>query len=310
MIGKAISHYKILAKIGEGGMGVVYKAEDTKLKRIVALKFLPPEWTRDQEAKQRFIQEAQAAAALDHPNICTVYEINEAEGKTFIAMAYIEGQSLKDKLASGQMDIDEALDIAIQVVEGLKRAHAKGIVHRDIKPANIMLSGDGLAKIMDFGLAKLEWGVDLTKTATILGTAAYMSPEQAKGQQVDHRTDIWSLGAMLYEMLSGKRPFKSDHDQVVFYSILHEIPEPITKIRKDIPGGLEKIILKSLEKVPQKRHADMSEVLAELREAGQKPKSTSPDKPSIAVLPFVNMSVSYMAYMGSDRVNVLIKNKL
>jgi len=272
VIGQAISHYKILEKIGEGGMGVVYKAEDTKLKRTVALKFLPPEWTRDQEAKQRFIQEAQAAAALDHPNICTVYEINEAEGKTFMAMAYIKGRSLKDKLASGPLDISEALKITIQVSEGLKRAHDQGIIHRDIKPANIMLTDEG------------------TKTATIMGTAAYMSPEQAKGQEVDHRTDIWSLGTMLYEMLSGQPPFKSSHEQAVLYNILHEDPSPITKIRKDVPEKLEKIILKSLEKEPQKRYADMSEILAALKEVGQRSKTTASEKPSIAVLPFINMS--------------------
>lgn len=197
MIGKTISHYRILEKIGAGGMGVVYKAEDTKLKRVVALKFLPPEMTRDEEAKERFIQEAQAAAALDHPNICTVHEINEEDGQTYIVMAYIEGQSIKEKIASGPLKTDETLDIAIQVAEGLKAAHIRGIVHRDIKPANIMLMEKGQAKIMDFGLAKLEWGVDLTKTATILGTVAYMSPEQAQGEKVDHRTDIWSLGCVL-----------------------------------------------------------------------------------------------------------------
>jgi len=205
MIGKTISHYKILEKIGEGGMGVVYKAEDTKLKRTVVLKFLPPEFTKDKDAKERFIQEAQAAAALDHPNICTVHEIDEAEGQTFIAMAHIKGESIKDKIISGPLDINEALNIVIQVADGLQEAHEKGIIHRDIKPVNIMLTVKNQAKIMDFGLAKLSWGVDLTKTATIMGTVAYMSPEQAKGGKVDHRTDIWSLGAMLYEMLTGER---------------------------------------------------------------------------------------------------------
>ena len=248
MIGKTISHYKILEKIGEGGMGVVYKAEDTKLKRTVALKFLPREFTADPEAKERFAQEAQAAAVLDHSNICTVHEIDEAEGKTFIAMAHIKGVSLKDKLTSGPMDIDETLKIVIQIAEGLQEAHENGIVHRDIKPANIMLTAKGQAKIMDFGLAKLSWGVDLTKTATIMGTVAYMSPEQAKGGKVDHRTDIWSLGAMLYEILTGERPFKVTHDQAVLYAILNEDPVPITKLRRDIPQELEKIVDKALEK--------------------------------------------------------------
>ncbi|HUU52932.1 MAG TPA: serine/threonine-protein kinase [Candidatus Heimdallarchaeota archaeon] len=290
MIGKIISHYKILEKIGEGGMGVVYKAEDTRLKRTVALKFLPKEFTRDKDAKDRFIQEAQAAGALDHPNICTVYEIDEVEGQIFIVMAYIEGQDLKERIKSGLLEIEGALEIAIQVADSLKEAHENGIIHRDIKPANIILTEKGQAKIMDFGLAKLSWGVDLTKTATIMGTAAYMSPEQVKGEEVDNRTDIWSLGAMLYEMLTGERPFKITHDQVVLYAILNEDPVPITKIRKDIPQELEKIVKKALEKNLKKRYEDMDAMLADLKSVGRKSVSTAADKPSIAVLPFVNMS--------------------
>jgi len=311
VIGKTISHYKILEKLGEGGMGVVYKAEDTKLKRTVALKFLPPELTRDKEAKERFIQEAQAAAALDHPNICTVHEIDEAEGQTFIAMAYIKGESLKEKIASGPVKIEKALDITIQVAEGLKEAHEKGIIHRDIKPANVMLTEKGQAKITDFGLAKLEWGVDLTKTATIMGTVSYMSPEQAKGGKVDHRTDIWSLGALLYEMLTGKLPFKSRRDQAIVYSILNEDPEPITNIRKDIPKKLERIVLESLEKDPRNRYGDMGALLAELKSVGLKPKSPSfPDKPTIAVLPFVNMSADPENEYFSDGLTEEIINAL
>jgi len=204
--------YRLQEKLGEGGMGIVYKAKDTKLDRTVALKFLPPELTRDKEAKERFIQEAKAAAALNHPHICTIYEIDEAADQTFISMEYIEGKSLKDKLESGPLDIDEAKNIVIQVAEGLKEAHEMGIIHGDIKPANIMLTAKGQAKITDFGLAKLSWGVDLTKPSTIMGTVAYMSPEQAKGEEVDHRTDIWSLGAMLYEMLTGERPFRKSQN--------------------------------------------------------------------------------------------------
>ena len=275
MIGKTISHYRIIEKIGAGGMGVVYKAEDTKLKRVVALKFLPPEMTRDEEAKERFIQEAQAAAALDHPNICTVYEINETDGQTYIAMAYIEGQSLKEKIASGPLKTDEALDIAIQVAEGLKAAHIRGIVHCDIKPANIMLMEKGQAKITDFGLAKLEWGVDLTKTATIMGTVAYMSPEQAQGEKVDHRTDIWSMGCVLYEMLAGNRPFKSQHGQVALYSILNDELEPLSKYRPDISTELERIIIKMLAKNPDERYQHVDELPVDLRTV-----RTQPDKPS------------------------------
>ncbi|UCC39786.1 MAG: protein kinase [Candidatus Aminicenantes bacterium] len=313
MIGKTISHYKILDKLGEGGMGVVYKAEDTKLKRTVALKFLPQELTRDKEAKERFFQEAQAAAALDHPNICTVHEIDEAEGKTFIAMAYIKGESLKEKIASGTMKIDKALDIAIQIAEGLGEAHEKGIIHRDIKPANVLLTEKAQAKITDFGLAKLTWGVDLTKTATIMGTASYMSPEQAKGEKVDHRTDIWSLGAMLYEILTGKLPFKSRRDQAVIYSIINEDPEPITNIRKDIPKKLERIVQRSLEKDQQNRYRDMGALLAELKSINLKPKSISfADKPSIAVLPFVNMSADpeneyFSDGLAEELINALTK---
>jgi len=312
MIGKRISHYKILEKIGEGGMGVVYKAEDTKLKRTIALKFLPKELTRDEEAKQRFIQEAQAAAALDHPNICTVYEIDEAEGQTFIAMSHVEGPSLNEKIKAGPLKIDEALTIANQVARGLQKAHEKGIIHRDIKPANIMLTEDDQAKIMDFGLAKLSWGVDLTKTATVMGTVAYMSPEQARGERVDHRTDIWSFGAMLYEMLTGERPFKTTHDQAVLYSILNEDPVLMTKIRKDIPEELERVVTKSLEKDPKNRFTNMNTLLADMRSVGRPPISPSAGKPSIAVLPFVNMSTDpeneyFSDGLAEDLINALTK---
>ncbi len=248
MIGKTISHYTILEKIGEGGMGVVYKAKDIKLKRTVAIKFLPSELTRVGEAKERFIQEAQAAVALDHQNICTVYEVDESEAQTFIAMAYIEGQTLKGKIAKSPLAAKEAVNIATQAAEGLREAHQKGIIHRDIKPANIMLTKKGQAKIMDFGLARLEWGVDLTKTATIMGTVAYMSPEQARGEKVDLCTDIWSLGCVIFEMLSGQSPFKGDYDQAVLYSILHEEAQSITSIRKDIPPRIELIIGRCLQK--------------------------------------------------------------
>lgn len=288
MIGKTVSHYKILEKIGAGGMGVVYRAEDTKLKRDVALKFLPPEMTRDEEARERFIQEAQAAAALDHPNICTVHEINEEDGQTYIAMAHIPGESLKKKIASGQMKVDEAIDIAIQVAEGLKAAHKKGVVHRDIKPANIMLIEKGQAKIMDFGLAKMEWGVDLTKTATILGTVAYMSPEQARGERVDHRTDIWSLGCVLYEMLTGERPFKSQHDKAALYFIVNDEPEPLSKIRPDISTELERVINKMLAKNPDERYQHVDEIPVDLKAIKTKP--TSPSKQPLIESPVVKKS--------------------
>jgi len=270
-------------------MGVVYKAEDTKLKRTVALKFLPPELTRDQQAKERFIHEAQASAALDHPNICTVHEIDEVEGKTFISMAYIKGQSLKDKIALGPLEIQEAINVATQAAEGINEAHEKGIVHRDIKPANIMLTDKGQAKIMDFGLAKLAWGIDLTKTATIMGTVAYMSPEQAKGEKVDHRTDIWSLGCVLYEMLSGKKPFKSTHEQAAIYAILHEEPELLTSFRPDIPKSIEKSVMKAIQKDPSRRYQNIQEFIQELTSISSTTREISEEK-SIVVLPFEDIS--------------------
>lgn len=296
MIGQTISHYKILEKIGEGGMGVVYKAEDTKLKRIVALKFLPKEFTKDKDAKDRFIQEAQAAGALDHPNICTVYEIDEIDGQTFIVMAYIEGHSLKDRLKSGLIELEEALKIAIQIANGLQEAHENGIIHRDIKPANIMLTSKGQPKIMDFGLAKLSWGVDLTKTATVLGTVAYMSPEQARGEPVDRRTDIWSLGAMLYEMLAGERPFSGYHDTAAVHSILYEEPKPLSQLREGISKDLDHIVQKALEKDPADRYQDMQSMLSDLQSSTSGVELISQAikvpqaKPSIAVLPFLDMS--------------------
>jgi serine/threonine protein kinase/tetratricopeptide (TPR) repeat protein len=280
--------YRIIEELGEGGMGVVYKAKDMRLDRTVALKFLPPELTKDEEAKKRFIQEAKAAAALDHPNICTVYEVDEADDQTFIAMGYIEGKSLKNKLESGPLDIDEAKDIAIQVAEGLKEAHEKGIVHRDIKPANIMITKKGQAKITDFGLAKLSWGVDLTKPSTIMGTVGYMSPEQAKGETVDHRTDIWSLGAMMYEMLVGERPFKKDPEQALIYAILNDKPTPLSLLRPDIPAHIEHVIERALAKNAVERYQDIGELISNLKES--LPITFAKAEKSIVVLPFDDLS--------------------
>jgi TolB-like protein/Tfp pilus assembly protein PilF len=246
-------------------MGVVYKAEDTKLKRIVALKFLPPELTHVPEIKDRFMREAQAAAALDHPNICTVYEFDEAEDRTFISMAYVEGQSLKSKIESGPLELDEALRIATQIAEGLQEAHKKGVVHRDIKSANIMTDIRGQAKIMDFGLARITGTTLVTQEGVVMGTPAYMSPEQARGEEVDHRTDIWSFGVVLYEMLSGQLPFKGDKAQSIIYSILNQTPEPITQKRSEIPSPLEEIVFKALEKNPNDRYQHMGELLDDLK---------------------------------------------
>jgi tetratricopeptide (TPR) repeat protein/predicted Ser/Thr protein kinase len=264
MIGQKISHYKILEKLGEGGMGVVYKAEDTKLKRTVALKFIVPNILGSGEDKKRFVNEAQAAAALSHPHISTIYEIDEVKGKTFIAMEFIEGQSLREKIKVAPLKLGEALDTSIQIAEGLQEAHERKIVHRDIKSSNIMVTEKGQAKITDFGLAKSAAGTKLTKTATVMGTIAYMSPEQAYGEKMDQRSDIWSLGIVLYEMLTGQLPFQGVHDQLVLYSILNTNPEPITSLRSGVPLELERIVNKCLEKDPNERYQTAADLKADL----------------------------------------------
>ncbi len=266
MIGKTISHYKILEKLGEGGMGIVYKAQDTTLKRTVALKFLPTEFTRDKEAKTRFMHEAQAASALDHPNICTVYEIGETEdGHMFMAMALYEGETLKEKTERSPLKLDDAVDIATQIAQGLYKAHEKKIVHRDIKAANIFITKDGLVKLLDFGLAKLSGRTKLTKEDTTLGTVSYMSPEQARGDQMDHRSDIWSLGVVLYEMVTGQLPFKGDYDQSVMYTIMNEEPEPVTGLRTGVPIELERILDKGLKKNADERYQNVDDLLVDLK---------------------------------------------
>ncbi len=268
MIGETISHYKILEKLGEGGMGVVYKAQDTKLDRTVALKFLPPQVSINEDEKKRFIHEAKAAAALDHPNICSVYEIDETENsQMFIVMAYYEGETLKEKIERGRIETEQVIKLAIQLSGGLQEAHANHIIHRDIKSANIIITNKGQAKILDFGLAKLRGQTRLTRESTTLGTAAYMSPEQSLGEEVDERTDIWSLGVVLYEIITGQLPFKGEYEQAVIYSILNEEPEYPSKINYDIPPQLEKIILKALHKDPKKRFQSMGEMDLAIRNA-------------------------------------------
>ena len=283
--------YKIIEEIGRGGMGIVYKAEDIRLKRTVALKFLPPELTHIPEVKGRFMREAQAAAALDHPNICTVYEFDEAEGKAFISIAYIEGQNLRKRTESGPLELDEALRIATQVAGGLEEAHKRGVVHRDIKSANIMVTEKGQAKIMDFGLARTTGGLLLTKEGTTMGTIAYMSPEQARGEEVDHRTDIWSLGVVLYEMIIGQLPFKGDYEQAVIYSILNEEPQEISSLRSDVPKGFISVIGKALQKDCTYRYQTMKEFIADLKSGRASTIELPKQEKSIAVLPFINDSL-------------------
>jgi len=271
MINQTISHYKILEKLGAGGMGVVYKALDTKLNRQVALKFLPQDLTRDQETIDRFINEAQAASALDHTNICTIYEIGETEeGQLFIVMAYYAGETLQKKVSSskalsgGQLSVDSVIDIAEQAARGLERAHEAGITHRDIKPSNLIITPRGEVKIIDFGLAKLAGQTRLTKTGATVGTVAYMSPEQVQAQPVDHRTDIWSLGVMLYEMLTGKLPFRGDYEAAMIYSIVSEKPEPLIQHRAEASEGLQRIVDKGLAKNSETRYQQIGELLEDL----------------------------------------------
>jgi len=248
MIGKTILHYKIIEKLGEGGMGIVYLAEDTKLERQVAIKFLPHHIAGNTEERKRFEIEAKAAAALNHSSIATIHAIEESENELFLVMEYIEGIELNEQLNRGKLGIERTVDIAIQIAEGLDAAHKKGIVHRDIKSSNIMLSVDGKVKIMDFGLAKFRDSAQLTQIGTTVGTAAYMSPEMASGKDADQRTDIWSLGVVIYEMLAGELPFQGDYDLAMMYSIVNEPPKSLSAVREDIPEVLKKTIEKCLAK--------------------------------------------------------------
>ncbi len=265
MIGRTISHYKIVSKLGEGGMGIVYKAEDTKLKRAVALKFLRSDVIEDPEHRERFLREAQAAAALDHPNICTVYEIDEVDGQTFISRAFLEGQTVKQKVKERPLKLDQALDIAGQTARGLQAAHGKDIVHRDIKSANLMVTAQSHVRIMDFGLARLADRSQLTKTDARLGTPAYMSPEQVQGKEADQRSDIWSLGVVLYQMVSGRLPFAGEVEAAVTYGILNEQPEPVTALRSGVPIELDRLLDKAMAKDPAERYQHVEEMLVDMR---------------------------------------------
>jgi len=294
MIGKTISHYKILEKLGEGGMGEVYLAKDTKLNRRVALKFLPAQYAADEEFKARFKREAQAAAGLNHPNIITIHEVAEHDSRPYIAMEYVEGKSLKDLIGEKELPVNQILDVAMQICEGLAKAHQTGIIHRDIKPQNILMDQESRVRICDFGLAKLKRDAMLTRIGTSVGTVAYMSPEQAKGDDVDHRTDIWALGVVLYEMFTGEMPFKGEHDQAVIYSILNAEPHPLI----GSPLELERVVNKALAKNPEERYQAVTDVLADLRllregfgsGVTRTVRVAMEPSPSIAVLPFANLS--------------------
>ena len=279
MIGKTISHYRILEEIGSGGMGVVYKAEDTKLGRIVALKFLRSDLVGTGAERERFSLEARAAAALDHPNICTVYEVDTVGDQTFIAMAYIEGESLESRIEKGPLPLDDSLRYAIGVCEALAEAHAKNVIHRDIKPANIMISRKDRPILMDFGLAKLAGRPKLTRDGSTLGTVHYMSPEQARGEEVDHRSDIWSLAVVLYQMIAGRPPFRGSHDSAILYSIMNEDPEPLTALRSGVPMELERIVVKAMAKDRDARYQHVDDLRVDLLNAQ---RSLAEGKPSAA----------------------------
>ena len=282
-IGTVVSHYRIVEQLGAGGMGVVFRAVDTHLDRPVALKFLPPEISHLKDAKKRFIQEAKAASALDHPNICTIYEIGSTDdGQLFIAMACYEGESLRSKIAAGRLAVSEALDIMRQVADGLAESHDNDIIHRDIKPANIWATSSGQVKILDFGLAKISGKADLTRSGSSMGTPAYMSPEHARGEKVDHRTDLWSLGVLIYEALTGRVPFTGNSIPAVMYALLSREPRPLAELCPSVPPEVERIVTRLMRKRAADRYPSCRALLRDIDGLPRAVDSPASEPPEIA----------------------------
>jgi serine/threonine-protein kinase len=291
--GTTVGHYRIVQRLGAGGMGDVYLADDTSLGRQVALKFLATHLSEHDHCRQRFVREAQAAAKLDHPNIVTVHDVGENDGRPYFAMARVDGRTLKDLISQSRFEIEDAIGIALQVAEGLRAAHEAGITHRDIKPSNILVDSHGRARIVDFGLASVRGTEHLTRTGSTLGTIGYMSPEQVRGDEVDGRSDLFSLGVVLYELLAGEPPFRADNEAATLYAIVNTDPTPLSEIRPDIPQSLQDVVNKALEKTPDQRYrtaTDIIEDLSELRQDAVSSREETAGDNSIAVLPFTNLS--------------------